>query len=734
MFSMEKLLEKSRRGSRRRWSMGLLAAVLVAGVSAAPNTNKTVEKKSPSAPAAKRKTLAGLRTSMLDMPLAFEFNQGQADAKVKFLTRAQNFTVFLMPTETVMSGRNADVLRMKLRNANQSPKVVGEDKQLKITNYFIGNDRSKWVERVPNFGQVRYRDVYSGIDLVYHSDQRQLEYDFVVKPGADPNQIGVVFQGASNITVTERGELELKSVAGTSLHHKPVVYQTIDGRRKLVQGEYTLANNVVGFKVGEYDRTQPLVIDPTLQVLSFFGGTLNDEAAGIATSAVPQGAGIVFVGRSQSPTLPGATKPGASITWDAFATGLNSGIPGVPDSGGTAILWTSYFGGGGDDAARGVAMDNQGNVYIAGYTNSQNFPGAASPASSYDAFVAKLSAGSGGSPQTTLYGGVGVDQATSIALDYSTFSNLASPASIINPAQDNRVTPNVVIGGFTTGGIGQAGSPTFTLAGGTGNSTTMTPDGNGSNPGFNNGATAFRSCTAGGWDRSRLRPDRRFCCHIQQHSSSPPCRLLWRWWDRPGERSRGGHLGQYLRHRFRHSWCCSQFSRSEWYCASDAFLMGLGGGCDRCNLGCLPEPGSYGDAVRGQVGLHDRRRNRQNPGGEQHRRSLSAFRRAPPQPRQPRRCQFAISDLRRWKQPQDLEQQRSVRRFGSRRNLRQSPAGREWSERPLPRLGWASRWIKTVGGKQASLECLPEQVACLPWEPTTARAFLISFRSRISPP
>ena len=128
----------------------------------------------------------------------------------------------------------------------------------------------------------------------------------------------------------------MQSATGDSVNHKPVVYQTIAGHRKLVAGEFALANNTVGFKIGEYDRTQPLIIDPTLQVLSFFGGTLNDEASGVATSAVQANnaiAGVVLVGRSQSPSLPGALKPAGAINWNSFAVGLNAGKPGVPASG-----------------------------------------------------------------------------------------------------------------------------------------------------------------------------------------------------------------------------------------------------------------------------------------------------------------------------------------------------------------------------------------------------------------
>lgn len=479
-MQMQKLFKKVILSSNRRWVVGFFVAALLVCASFGQVSTGKVENQNQKL-SQDRANLAHVQAGLISAPLAFEVNRGQTDAKVKFLTRAQNFTVFLMPGETVLRGLNADVLRMRLQNANQSPKLLGESRLPRVSNYYIGNDHSKWLTGVPNYGQVRYQDVYSGIDMVYHSDQRQLEYDFVVKPGADPKQIGVVFDGASKIGITEQGELELQSAMGDSVNHKPVVYQMIDGRRKMVDGAFTLASNTVGFKIGEYDRTQPLVIDPSLQVLSFFGGTLNDEAAGIATSAVQATAttaGVVFVGRSQSPSLPGAIKPAGAINWDSFAVGLNGGTVGVPGAAGTTVLWTTYFGGAGDDAARGVAMDNQGNVYVAGYTSSSNFPFGV-PAS-YDAYLVKLGASGGGAAGGTLYGGNLVDQATSVALDYSTFSTLANAVAVTNPATDPQVTPNVVIGGLTSGGIGQAGS-TASMVG-------KTPDGN---------QTSFNNCTAG---------------------------------------------------------------------------------------------------------------------------------------------------------------------------------------------------------------------------------------------
>ena len=478
VLNMQKLFKKVMRRSNRRWGIGFsVAALLVSASFGQVSTGKVENKNQPSKD---RVNLSKIQTGFISGPVAFEVNRGQTDANVKFLTRAQNFTVYLMPGETVLRGVNADVLRMKLQGANKSATVQGEDKLPRVSNYYMGNDRSKWLKDVPNYSKVRFQDVYSGIDMVYHSDQQQLEYDFVVKPGADLNQIKVAFEGASKVEINSRGELELQSAAGNTLNHKPVVYQMINGHRKMVDGEYALANNTVGFKVGAYDRTQPLIIDPTLQVLSFFGGTLNDEASGIAVSAFqasPTVAGVVIIGRSQSPSLPpGVAKPAGSINWDSFAVGLNGPTPGIPAGAGTTVLWTTYFGGSGDDAARGVAMDNQGNVYIAGYTNSSNFP--VGFPSSYDAYLVKLGAAGGSLSGGTLYGGNLVDMATSVALDYSTFSKLANAVSITNPATDPQVTPNVVIGGVTSGGIGQAGSPA---------ATTATPDGN---------QKTFNNCTS----------------------------------------------------------------------------------------------------------------------------------------------------------------------------------------------------------------------------------------------
>jgi hypothetical protein len=142
------------------------------------------------------------------IPLSFEANQGQTDPQVNFLARGSGYALFLTPTEAVLSLQK-DVLRMQLVGANANPRVAGVDPQATTSNYFVGNDPSYWRTNVANYGKVEYQAVYPGIDLVYYGNQRQLEYDFVVGPGANPGVIQLSFQGAQNLTLDAQGDSEL---------------------------------------------------------------------------------------------------------------------------------------------------------------------------------------------------------------------------------------------------------------------------------------------------------------------------------------------------------------------------------------------------------------------------------------------------------------------------------------------------------------------------------------------
>ena len=211
------------------------------------------------------------------LPLSFEASQGQTDARVKFLSRGAGYKLFLTSDEAVFTlrggGAKADppavrgqlhpkadapattaVLRMKLLNANRAAKVTGVDELAGSSNYFIGNDPKKWRTNVPEYAKVKYEGIYSGIDLVYYGNQRQLEYDFVVAPGADPHRIQFDVRGAKSISRDKDGDLVLQMAEGEVRWHKPVVYQQKNGVRREINGCYIIKHGRrVGFEVGGYD-------------------------------------------------------------------------------------------------------------------------------------------------------------------------------------------------------------------------------------------------------------------------------------------------------------------------------------------------------------------------------------------------------------------------------------------------------------------------------------------------
>ncbi len=226
------------------------------------------------------------------LPLSFEANAGQMDARVKFFSRGAGYGLFLMANEAVLELRNEDshpqsaTVRMKLVKANPSPKIEGLDQLPGKSNYLIGADPKRWRKGVANYAKVRYREVYPGVDLIFYGNQNRLEYDFVVAPGADPKAIRMAFEGARRMSVDESGELVLTVTGGEIRQRAPVVYQEAHGRRRIIAGRYALlGKDRIGFRVAAYDRSRPLVIDPVLSFSSFFGGSRGDFVGGIAVDA-----------------------------------------------------------------------------------------------------------------------------------------------------------------------------------------------------------------------------------------------------------------------------------------------------------------------------------------------------------------------------------------------------------------------------------------------------------------
>src|SRR5437762_1716767 len=231
------------------------------------------------------------------LPLSFEANRGQADRNVKFLSRGHGGTWFLTPTEAVLSlwdaaaearnaepapavgagrsggGQAATVVRMRLMGANPAPQVSGVDRLPGDANYLIGSNPQSWHTGVPTYAKVQYKNVYPGINLLYYGNQQQLEYDFVVAPGADPKVIRLSLEGGRALKLDAQGDLVLSTTAREVRFRRPRIYQEAGGKKQDVSGRYVLEGpSQVGFEVASYDASRPLTIDPVLSYSTYLGG------------------------------------------------------------------------------------------------------------------------------------------------------------------------------------------------------------------------------------------------------------------------------------------------------------------------------------------------------------------------------------------------------------------------------------------------------------------------------
>jgi hypothetical protein len=375
---------------------------------------------------------AHLNSGYGKLPLAFEPNQGQTDARARFLARGGGMTAFFTDSGTVMvlsRGERRDpkamprerrepakveqaVVRMKLEKAAKPRHVAGVEKLPGVSNYFIGNDPKKWRTDVPHYARIEYEGVYPGIDLVWYGNQRQLEYDFVVAPGAEPKQIQVAYEGVESVDVGADGELVLRTALGEVRQRQPRVYQEIGGKRVEVGARYALAaRNRVSFQLAQYDRKRELRIDPVVLVYStYLGG--DDEGYGIAVD----GAGSAYItGFTYSVNFPTQSPYQATLqgTYNVFVTKLTPA--------GNALVYSTYLGGSGEDEGYGIAVDGSGSAYVTGYTTSTNFPTQSAYQTtlqgSQDAFVTKLSPAGSALVYSTYQGGSGSDWGSGIAVD-----------------------------------------------------------------------------------------------------------------------------------------------------------------------------------------------------------------------------------------------------------------------------------------------------------------------------
>jgi len=372
---------------------------------------------------AKTSAAQGRTAEQLKLQQYFEANRGQTDRSVKFFTRAGGYNLYLTPTESVMvtpAGPSAasGVVRMKLKGANPSPVVQGLEVQPGYTNYLIG-DSSRWRTGVKHYGKVQLTGVYPGIDMVYRFDKGQVEYDFVVAPGAKPWRIILGFEGAKDLRLDAKGNLLLRTGTGEVTYKAPYLYQTLGSKRVPVKGRFVLAaNNHVRFEVGNYIESKELVIDPALNYSSFLGGSVDDYANALAVDT----AGNAYVtGYTQSadfssgnPVGAGQLQPGLIGGKDVFVTKVNPA--------GTAVLWSTYYGAAGDEVANGIGVDGTGKVYITGSTTgtlpaTTPAPVTLGTAGGTDAFLVALNAAGTAVVYARQFGGPQVDSGNGIAVD-----------------------------------------------------------------------------------------------------------------------------------------------------------------------------------------------------------------------------------------------------------------------------------------------------------------------------
>jgi hypothetical protein len=398
------------------------------------------------------------------IPMSFEPNQGQSASEVKFLSRGPGYDLYLTSQEAVLAMRrttlkneraasgslaamnrpaaarseSVSVVRMKLDGAKQDAEVSGLAPLPGKVNYLIGNDPAKWHTDIRTFASVKYSDVYPGIDLVYYGNQKQLEYDFVVAPGADPKAIAFNVDGARALRIEKNGDLALKTASGDVKFQKPFVYQEDSGKRHEIAGNYVVeGKNEVRFALGDYDRSKALTIDPSVLIYSTYlggSGAQGDFALGIAID----GQGDAWVaGNTTSTDFPSANA--LTPVPPELAGGFTAAFVTEVNPGGTSFLYSTYLGGsgngGGGDGAQSVAVDTNGNVFVTGYTESADFPTTSnayqgssavpgSVAGSGSAFVTALHPATAGNSQLTyssFLGGSGtlaaLEQGNSIVTD-----------------------------------------------------------------------------------------------------------------------------------------------------------------------------------------------------------------------------------------------------------------------------------------------------------------------------
>ncbi|MBL0141976.1 MAG: SBBP repeat-containing protein [Betaproteobacteria bacterium] len=424
---------------------------------------------------------AGLGTSAYGtLPLAFEKNLGQTDRQVEFLARGAGFVLFVTPTRAVyklQGNGGASIVRMELVGARSEARARGVERLAGESHYLPGADPGGWTTHVPLYGRVELSQVYRGIDLAYYGNASELEYDFSLAPGVDPQAIEIEVEGARDLQIDDDGRLLVHTSSGSLAWKRPAAYQESAGGKRMVAADYVLrASHRFGFRVGNHDRSLALVIDPILAYSTLAGGTGHDHAYAVAADATEAAVITGETASSDFPTTAGAypdagggvfvaklNAAGSALVYstflgpgrgmgialhggNAYVTGVapasfpvtagayNNALAGdnvfvaklAPD--GSALVYSALFGAG-LSQGRAIAVDSTGNAYLTGTTQSPAFPATASAfqptrptlgqvyLGDIDAFFAKLDASGSSLLYSTYLGSTENDFGEGIAVD-----------------------------------------------------------------------------------------------------------------------------------------------------------------------------------------------------------------------------------------------------------------------------------------------------------------------------
>lgn len=425
-----------------------------------------------------------------NLPLYFEANQGQVADTVNFVARGQGYTLYLSEQAAVFSlaqtvedtARQTHTLTMTLPGANPAPTITGRELLASRSNYFIGNDPAQWRTNVEHYARVQYEDVYPDIDLVYYGNQSQLQYDFILAPGADPGQIGLQFPEADALEIEDiSGDLLIHLGGEVVRQHAPFSYQEVDGAKVEVQSAFKLDGDIVRFILGAYDAARPLVIDPVLVYSSYVGGDQTDWMRDIALDSAGNFYLIGSTGGLNFAMSPDAYDATPELgNQDIFLLKFNPA--------GNTLLYGTYLGGLSLEEIGAAQVTSSGDIYLTGWTSSSNFPtlNAYQPVQPdtngwADAIVAKFD-GSGSLVYSTYLGGNNLDRGQDIAVDSSGAAYITGFTRSLNFPTQNAFRGTLIgsSSSFLTKLSASGNALVYSTYVGSGEGYAVTVDGNGS--------------------------------------------------------------------------------------------------------------------------------------------------------------------------------------------------------------------------------------------------------------